>query len=179
MLGLCLRETGDLQGAKTHLSCALEWGATAFAPDDPACVPMCDDLGGVLHALGELEAAKALYQRALALDRAQQRTAATLCHLGAVLEDAGEIVEAHACYERALHVAEARHPESPELVMALNRLSILLFKLGDRKRGRTVYQRALAVTKVALKAEAPEAAARAAHIALALHIGVVKSHALH
>ena len=179
MLGLCLRETGDQEGAKAHLTCALEWGATAFAPDDLAFVPMCDDLGGVLHALGELEAAQALYQRALALDRAQQRTAATLCHLGAVLEDAGDIMEAQACYERALIVAEARHPDSPELVMALNRLSILLFKIGDRKRGRAVYQRALAVTQVALKEEAPEAAARAAHIELAMQIGVVNSRALH
>ena len=26
MLGLCLRETGDQEGAKAHLTCALEWG---------------------------------------------------------------------------------------------------------------------------------------------------------
>ena len=179
MLGLCLRETGELQGAKAHLLSALEHGATAFAPDDPTFVPICDDLGGVLHALGDLEGAKALYQRTLALDREQQRTASTLCRLGAVLEDAGDIGEAQACYERALHVAEVRHPESPELVMALNRLSILLFHMGDRKRGRAVYQRALGVTKVALKEEAPEAAARAARIELAMQIDPVKSRVLH
>jgi tetratricopeptide (TPR) repeat protein len=129
--------------------------------------------------LGDLEGAKTLYQRTLALDREQQRTASTLCRLGAVLEDTGDIVEAQACYERALHVAEACHPDSPELVMALNRLSILLFKTGDRKRGRAVYQRALAVTKIALKEEAPEAAARAARIELAMQTGPVISHARH
>jgi tetratricopeptide (TPR) repeat protein len=179
LLGVCVREEGDLQGAKAHLSCAFEQAAAAYAPDDPDFVPLCYDLACVLQALGDVEVAKALYLRILDLDRAQKRTIKALCQLGAILEDAGEVTEAKAHYMQALAIAEARAPESVEMILALYRLSDILLKLGDRKGAKAAYARGLSIAKVVLKDSHPEAATHAAHLELTMHLGPVISRALH
>ena len=82
-----------------------------------------NNLGLVLHALGEVEAARAACQRALAIDEAafgpqHPKVAIRVNNLGGVLHDLGDHAGAKAAYERALKIDEnvfgPDHPNTAE-----------------------------------------------------------------
>ena len=68
-----------------------------------------NNLGSVLHDLGDLPGAKAHYERALTIDEAaygpdHPQVATDVNNLGGVLRDLGDLAGARACLERALAI---------------------------------------------------------------------------
>jgi Flp pilus assembly protein TadD len=100
-----------------------------------AAVEVLDNLAGALRAQGQLDAAEACYERALALrpDRIESRIG-----LGVVLRDQGRLAEAVASYERALALA----PDHPE---TRHNLGVALVDLGRPEEAIAQYKRALAI----------------------------------
>ena len=85
------------------------------------------NLGNVQLELGELPAARATLERALAIEETYRpdnpKIATTLTNLGIVQRELGELPVARATLERALAMKEAAYgPDHPEVAMTLGNL---------------------------------------------------------
>ena len=136
-----------------------------YGPNHAALIPICVDLGDAMRALGELADAKALYERALAIDPDAQTVADTLCGLGRALEHLGDL-------QGEKHTINKPSPR-PKRKTDLKVMDwCWLHALGNLKRGA-------ALGKVAFRDACPAAAATLRHIEIALDGGAVISHAVH
>jgi tetratricopeptide (TPR) repeat protein len=79
LIGLCLRELGHLSAARAHFARALEQAEMFYGANHRALIPICVDLGDAMGAAGDLREAKALYERAVAIDPEAPTVASTLC----------------------------------------------------------------------------------------------------
>jgi tetratricopeptide (TPR) repeat protein len=180
LIGLCLRELGHLSAARAHFARASEQAEMFYGANHRALIPICVDLGDAMGAAGDLREAKALYERAVAIDPEAPTVASTLCGLGRVLEHLGDWRGAKARYEQALALAETQDgPERDALALACMHLGNLLLLLEDRTGGVGYLKRGAAVGKVAFEKEFPEAAATMSRMEMALDGGAVISRAVH
>jgi tetratricopeptide (TPR) repeat protein len=90
-----------------------------------------NNVGGVLHDLGKLGAARAAHERALGIDEAaygphHPHVAIRVNNLGRVLRALGELAAARAAFERALRILEASLPaDHPNIRTARRNLAAL------------------------------------------------------
>jgi tetratricopeptide (TPR) repeat protein len=180
LIGLCLRESGNVSAARIRFTRALEQAEALYGANDVALIPICTDLGDALRSLGDLVDAKALYERALAIDPEDAMVPFTLCGLGRVLEHLGDLKGAKTSYQKALTIAEAQEGTKYDArAAALLYLGNILRLLGDGKEGIAYVKRGTALGKVAYAKEFPEAAATLRHMEIALEGGAVISHLTH
>lgn len=110
---------------------------------------------------GEYAAARALFERALALRRAALGddalpTAQTLGALALVLAQQGDPAAAQTMIERTLAIRERTlGPEHPDTAEALNNLGAMRRAQGDNDGARRLYERALAIREHALGPDNP------------------------
>jgi tetratricopeptide (TPR) repeat protein len=180
LIGVCLRERRQIGAARVHFGRALAQAEAFYGADHVALIPICTDLGDAMRSLGNLAEAKALYERALALNPEDPSVPFTLCGLGRVLEHLGDLQEAKASYQKALTIAETQEGAKYDArATALLYLGNVLRLLGDGKRGLAYVKRGMALGKVAYAKKFPEAAATLRHMEIALESGAVISRLTH
>jgi Tetratricopeptide repeat len=92
-----------------------------------------------LHAQGDLDGARPLHQRALAIREASlgpdhPHTAISLHSLAVVLHDQGDLAGARALHERALAIRQARlDPDHPDTVGSRQALAAVAAELENRQ----------------------------------------------
>jgi tetratricopeptide (TPR) repeat protein len=180
LIGQCLRELRNISGARVHLERAWAQVEAFYGADDVAVIPICMDLADVLRSLGAEADAKALYERALAVDPTASTVVATLCGLGKVLEHMRDLSAATAHYRKALALAETHDGRDSEArVLTAVHLGRALQLLGDMEEGKVYLQRAMALGSIAFRHEFAEAAATMSRLEMALDGGAVISRAVH
>ncbi len=134
----------------------------ALARSDEPAAALCNALGYLLRAQGDLAGARPYYERALAmreqaLGPAHRDTATSLNNLGGLLQAQGDLAGARPYYERALAMREqALGAEHPDTALSLNHLGTLLQAQGDLAGARPYYERALAIREQALGPNHPD-----------------------
>jgi tetratricopeptide (TPR) repeat protein len=180
LIGVCLRERRQIVAARVHFTRALAQAEALYGGDHVALIPICTDLGDAMRSSGDLPHAKALYERALALDPEDSNVPFTLCGLGRVLEHLGDLQEAKASYQKALTIAQTQQGGKYDATAAaLLYLGNVLRLLGDGKTGIAYVKRGMALGKVAYAKEFPETAATLSHMEIALEGGAVISRVTH
>jgi len=127
---------------------ALETREAMFSADDLDLVPSLRNLAKVLEHQHQTEAARALYERIVAIKNRHRAEdlAASLVDMGNLLLNEGRYGEARPWYEKALAVQVATGKrESVETGLALNNLAKLHKEIGEYDRARSLYDDALAL----------------------------------
>jgi tetratricopeptide (TPR) repeat protein len=121
--------------------------------------------GSYLWGRTELDQAKALFERALAIDEAFRfipflsDTATGVNNLAGVLADQGDLDRARTLYERALSMRQSRlRPNRPDTAWTLTNLATVLHRQGDVDRARPLHERALAIFETRLGKDHPDTA---------------------
>jgi Tfp pilus assembly protein PilF len=141
---------------------------TGHAASSPALAPkvatLLGNLGIYLWRSAQLTAARATFQRALAINEAaygpdHPQVAATLGNLGNVQQELGELAAARATEQRALAIEEAAYgPDHPEVAITLTSLGNVQRQLGELADARATLQRALAIKEAAYGPDHPQVA---------------------
>ena len=174
-LGRHLFHTGAYLEAKETLAAAVEMTENALGSDDPAVATRVNNLGGVLHALGDLQGARAAFERALRIDEAalgpdHPTVASRVNNLGMVLKALGDRPGALAAYERALRINEAAlGPDHPDVATNVSNLAMILRDAGDFQGARAACERALQIDETALGPDHPNVAIRVGNLGAVLH----------
>jgi tetratricopeptide (TPR) repeat protein len=136
--------------------------ALGVAPE--ATGRLLNQTGLYLWGRAEFAEAKALLERALAIDEAafgpdHPNVASAVNNLGLVLKDLGDLAGARAHYERALAIWERQlGPEHPQVATGVNNLGRVLHDLGDLDGARVALERALAIDEAAFGPHHPSVA---------------------
>jgi tetratricopeptide (TPR) repeat protein len=116
---------------------------------------LLDQAGAYLQVQAQLTDAKAVEERALAIDETvygpdHPDVARDLNNLASILRDLGRPEEARPLQERALAIDEAVYgPDHPDVATDLNNLATILRDLGRSEEARPLHKRALAITEAA------------------------------
>ena len=162
-LGAAHQAAGDLE-AETHMQRALALREALYGASSVQVAQLLNRLGGVANERGELDAARALYTRALTIVQTELGTEhpstavtrANLCYLDA---QAGKLAEARVCQETVLSILErALGPSHPQVAWALNEVGLVQRELGDRDGAATRFDRALAIWETSAGATHPDVA---------------------
>jgi tetratricopeptide (TPR) repeat protein len=122
---------------------------------------LLDRAGVYLQVQAQFTDAKALIERALAIDEAaygpdHPEVAANLNNLALVLRDLGDPAGVRPLQERALATDEAAYgPDDPDVAAGLNNLAQILQDLGDLAGARPLQERALAIDEAAYGPDHP------------------------
>ena len=160
-LGLCLRLSGDLAGARPYHERALAISERVLGPEHPDTAGSLNNLGALLQAQGDLAGARPYYERALAirervLGPEHPDTAQSLNNLGGLLDALDEDEEALDYYRRALAIRErVLGAEHPDTAGSLHNVGALLFELGRPAEARPLLARALAIYMAKLGPDHP------------------------
>ena len=128
---------------------------------------LLNQAGTYLWRRAEFAAAKAAFERALAIDEKaygpdHPEVARDVNNLGTVLQDIGDLAGAREHYERALAVDEKAYgPDHPKVAIRVNNLGSVLQDMGDLKGAKEHYERALAVFEKTHGKEHPQVATAA------------------
>jgi tetratricopeptide (TPR) repeat protein len=141
---------------------AVQFTLSTVGEDQPDTAGTLNNLGGLLHAIGDLAAARPCYERALAIHQKvlgedHPKTATSLSNLGLLLEALGELAAARSYHERALAIfLKVLGEEAPGTATSLNNLGRVLRALGDVDAAQSYYERALAIRLKVLGEEHPD-----------------------
>jgi tetratricopeptide (TPR) repeat protein len=119
---------------------------------------LLDQAGTYLRVQAQFTGARALLERALAIDEAaygpdHPAVAAALNNLALILQALGDLAGARPLQERALAIDEAAYgPDHPAVATALNNLAQILRDLGDLAGARPLQERALAISEARSRA---------------------------
>lgn len=128
-LGIAYRQMKHLEQAAQQYQLAIQ------QPILPALkLGAYNNLGSLRQATGDFEGAKAVYEKALAID---PQFAIGHYNLGMVLKAQGKFVEAIASYQRAIEL-------NPIHAEAYQNLGVAYLKLGQVQEGLAVFKRAIA-----------------------------------
>jgi tetratricopeptide (TPR) repeat protein len=125
---------------------------------------LLDRAGTYLQVHARLTDAKALLERALAIDEAaygpdHPHVATRLNNLATILRGLGQAEAARPLQDRALAIDEAAYgPDHPEVATALNNLALILRGLGQAEAARPLQERALAIDEAAYGPDHPAVA---------------------
>jgi tetratricopeptide (TPR) repeat protein len=164
LLGLVVRDLGDLDGARRRLELALSSTQAAHGPGHPFTTGVLGDLGGVLEELGDLAGAYRLQERALAMSEAtygpdHPSVATCLGNLGNLLRKRGKLAEARRFRERALAINRAAYgPDHPRVAASLSNLALVLDEQGELAAAHRCYRRVLAIAEAAFGPDHPKVA---------------------
>ena len=170
-----LNARADYVQAKDLLLRSVQLAERAHGPSHPLVAPALGNLGNVLLELGELAAARAAQERALAIEEAalgpdHSEVARTLSNLGIVLHELDELAAAREAQERALAIDEATHgPRDPGVAQTLSNLGMVLHELGELTAAREAQERALEIEEAALGPDHPEIAKTLGNLGSVLH----------
>ena len=123
-----------------------------------------NELGYHLQDIADYAAARATYERALAIDEKSfgpnhPNVARDVNNLGLVYKALGNLIAARAAFERALTISEkAFGPNHPNIATLVNNLGTVYQDLGDLPAARAAFERALATFEQILGAEHPNIA---------------------
>jgi tetratricopeptide (TPR) repeat protein len=137
----------------------------AADPADPVALgAVLAQLAKVRRRAGDLDAAYALYQRAMDVYGGATRSGlalpgvATTCHgFASLLLDRGELPEAEKVCRAALDLREKMYPpDAPQIAETVNLLAVILRHAGDLDGAEALYLRALAVREQKQGKDHPE-----------------------
>lgn len=123
----------------------------ALGPQDRQVLFLLQRQVGLTYNLGDLQGAKKLFERVLALDTAlfgqdHPKYAADLASLGSVYKDMGALQDARGIYEQAIAISEkSLNWDNPRLVNDLSALSEICAVLGDYPAALATQERVLAI----------------------------------
>jgi len=132
-------------------------------------------VGIYLHARAELQQARRLLERAVAILEARlgpehPEVAQSLNNLGMVLRDLSELAAARDAFERAIAILEARlGPEHPNVASSVDNLGGVFRRLGDPTAAREAHQHALTIRQAQLGPDHPDVATSLDGLGIALH----------
>jgi tetratricopeptide (TPR) repeat protein len=138
--------------------------AEQFAAASEQTGALLNSAGLYLAGRAELAAARASFERALAIEEAaygpdHPDVARSLNNLGNALRSLGELPEAHTHFQRALTIYEAAYgPDHPEVARTLGNLGPVLAELGELAEARAQLERALAIFETAYGPNHPQVA---------------------
>jgi tetratricopeptide (TPR) repeat protein len=173
-IGLYLSGRAQFPAAKASFERALAIAEAAMGAEHPTVAIYINNLGRVLHDLGDLAGAKANLERALAIDEAaygpnHPQVAIRANNLGGILLDLGDLAGAKASYERALRIDEAAYGlNHPTVANDVNNLGEALRELGDLAGAKASYERALPIAETALGPNHPQLARIVNNLSLVL-----------
>jgi tetratricopeptide (TPR) repeat protein/transcriptional regulator with XRE-family HTH domain len=122
----------------------------------PTAAKAMDNLGVVLTKMGELTAARTIFEHVLAIREARlgadhPDVGWSLTNLGVVIAKSGDLAESRATLERGLEIREARlGADHPDVATNLSSLGTVLAKLGDLPEARRTLERAAAIRELML-----------------------------
>jgi tetratricopeptide (TPR) repeat protein len=125
--------------------------AEQFAVASEQTGALLNNAGVYLAGRVELTAARASFERALAIEEAaygpdDPYVGRSLNHLGNALRSLGELPEAHIQFQRALTIYEAAYgPDHPEVARTLGNLALVVYDLGELPEARDQLERAIAI----------------------------------
>jgi CHAT domain-containing protein/Tfp pilus assembly protein PilF len=150
-LGLLVRDSGDLPGARPLFERSLAIRERRFGPQHGLTASSLASLGYLVYLQGDLAAARPMIERALAIRESvlgpnNPAVAFSLNDLGVVLSAQGDYRGARAAYERALAIRErVLGPQHPLTASVLHNLGDLLRETGDRAGARQYLERAIKI----------------------------------
>ncbi len=153
--GASLLRAGQPAEALAPLVRALDLGEARHGPDSPEISADLNNLGEAQRLLGRLDAAEALFRRAIALEEGQGgdplALATALNNLALVKRAAGRDAEAERLYLRTLPLLEGElGPSHPDVAKALNNLAVLYRVRGEPAKARPLQERAVAIAERSL-----------------------------
>jgi tetratricopeptide (TPR) repeat protein len=125
-----------------------------------------NSVGYHLNDIAAYTAARAAYERALAIDEKafgpdHPQVAIFVNNLGLVYQALGDLPAARAAFERALAIDEkAFGPDHPNVARDVNNLGLVYNALGDLPAARAAFERALAIDEKAFGPDHPKIAIR-------------------
>ncbi|MEU4442186.1 FxSxx-COOH system tetratricopeptide repeat protein [Actinosynnema sp. NPDC050801] len=141
-----------------------------LSPDDVRLALSLGNLGEMLRVAGKPAEARLILERAIELDRGDERREGfvyRLSNLGLALVALGELTTAEAHYRRALAIAEAAWgPEHPDIAELLNNLAFALIDQGRPAEAMALLRRAIPLTRAAFGPKHPRLANH--------HVGVAR-----
>jgi tetratricopeptide (TPR) repeat protein len=149
-LGSVLVATDRLAEARPLLEASAQIEQRELGDNDPAVVPSLSNLGCLLHAIGETDAAKSLLSEAIQVVEGTSGQgpllATLLANLAGVFKDCHEIEEAERLFRRALLINEnSLETDDPAVGTDLQNLSDLLADTGRPDEARTLQGRAVEI----------------------------------
>jgi tetratricopeptide (TPR) repeat protein len=135
---------------------------------------LLNSLGRYLNKRMELASARAILERALAIDEKalgseHPSVARDVNNLGSVLQDQGDLEGAKKCFQRSLAIDEkALGPDHPSVAIRASNLGLVLRDQGDLERAKKCLQRSLAIDEKALGPDHPSVAIRVNNLGLVL-----------
>lgn len=150
-LGLLLRATGDLVGARRAYERAVRIYEQALGADHVQLAAPLSNLSAVLRQMADYAAARPPVERALkireqALGPNHPDVATSLNDLGALLQGTRDYAGAQSVFERALRIREqAFGPDHVQVASELNVLGFLFHATGRPAEARPLLERALRI----------------------------------
>jgi tetratricopeptide (TPR) repeat protein len=139
-LGFNGRVAALFQEARADYEQALRLGETVHGPENPHVAIYINNLGRVLHELGDLAGAHANYERALKIDEIvfgsdHPEVAIDLSNMGTVLANLRELAGARANYERALKIRKKVFGDDhPKTRLVQDKLDALTIEENKQKK---------------------------------------------
>ena len=160
--GIYLLGRFELPEAKKLYEQALKIAEATYGSDHYQVATIANNLGSVLHDMGDLQGAKKLYERALQIDEKalgpdHLNVARDATKLGTVLHDMGDLQGAKKLYERAIEVfwlcraivfnEKVYSPDHPTVAVVFNNLGGILQDMGDFQGAKIIYEQALKIAE--------------------------------
>jgi len=165
-IGGFLRKMEYDADARPFIERALAWREANLGPNHPDVAESLHNLAELFRREKEFEAARPLYERALAIRRAapakpDDTDVADILHdLGEFNQDQKQYSEAQRCYEESLGINEhVLPPHDPRIAGCLNDLGTLHFEQGHGDTAWPLYDRAERIYRQAYGPDHPETAA--------------------
>jgi CHAT domain-containing protein/tetratricopeptide (TPR) repeat protein len=157
-----LKGQGKYREAAAAGARAVQMAGERIGADHPITAVRITNLAAIYQAMGDLDRAEPLYQRALAVKRAaygnaHPETARDLNELGVLYDTRGDYARAEAHFLEALSMRRKivgdQHPLIPPI---LNNLALMYSHRGDYARAEPLYRQALDIRERALGPDHPE-----------------------
>jgi len=133
-----------------------------LGPDHPQTAASLNNLAGLLKDQGSYDAARPLYERALAISERvlgpdHPDTATSLNNLAALFRAQGNYEAARPLYDRALDISErVLGPEHPDTATSLNNLAVNAYYQGDLPAAERLMIQALRIRTARLGPDHPD-----------------------
>lgn len=155
--GVSLLRAGRHGEAVAELQKALDLAEARYGIDSPAAAGDISNLAEANRIAGRLDAAEALFRRAIAIDGRKGGDpiglATSLNNLALVQRARGQTDEAEKLYLQALPLLEQELGVShPDIAKALNNLAVLYRVRGEPAKARPLQERAVAIAERSLGA---------------------------
>jgi len=152
---------GDYTSARSHFERSLAIREAELGREHDSVGDSLNNLGLLLHTLGEYPAAHAMLERSLVIARSlgddNSDIPYSLNNLAMASGSLGDYVSARRHYEEALSLWEEQlNPGHPLIARGVNNLAVLLFRQGDFAAAVARFERSLQIREQALGPDHPD-----------------------